>query len=226
MRVLEIGGGDGYQASKIATLGCDVVSIDVNPPVSDRKRYYPVYKYDGVEIPYPNSSFDLVFSSHTLEHVKHLVKFLAEIHRVLSPSGTAIHILPSVVWRAWTSVAHYGYVVLRIAGINRQIPGGRTPSVAVKMRQRGIAHVVRRVLFAGPHGKYPNAIVELYTFSRARWSKVFRANNFDILEAKGTGVFYTGYGFFRWLSVAARRRTANILGSGSNFFAMRPRFTK
>jgi len=70
-RALELGSGNGYQASIIASWGCEVVAIDVHDsPLA--ARYYPIQYYDGENIPYPDESFDVVFSCHVLPHVKDL----------------------------------------------------------------------------------------------------------------------------------------------------------
>ena len=94
-RVLEIGGGSGWQASLIASWGCEVVSIDVADRPAPPVQYFPVQTYDGEHIPFPDDSFDLVVSSNVLEHVRALVPLLAETRRVLRPGGQAVHILPS-----------------------------------------------------------------------------------------------------------------------------------
>lgn len=78
-RVLEIGGGNGYQAGIIASWGCEVHSIDVSQALDHMKGYYPVGEYDGERIPFPQESFDTVFSSNVLEHVERLPDMLLEI---------------------------------------------------------------------------------------------------------------------------------------------------
>lgn len=94
-RVLEIGGGSGWQASLIRQWGCEVVSLDVEgrerPPV----EFFPVREYDGTHIPFADASFDRIVSSNVLEHVRDLPALLAEMRRVLAPGGLMIHILPS-----------------------------------------------------------------------------------------------------------------------------------
>src|SRR5712692_6234620 len=111
MRVLEIGGGNGYQASFIASWGCEVHSIDLPQAQAERVHYYPVQEYDGKHLPYSNANFDLVFSSNVLEHIGPLGDMLQEIRRVLKPCGLTVHILPSPAWRLWTSAAHYLFLV-------------------------------------------------------------------------------------------------------------------
>ena len=44
--------------------------------------------------PIPDSSQDFVIASHVLEHLAEPIGFIAEIHRVLRPGGTALILLP------------------------------------------------------------------------------------------------------------------------------------
>ena len=51
-------------------------------------------KMDVTEIPFPNSSFDIVFCSHVMEHVPDDRKALSEFFRVLTYDGWAIFMVP------------------------------------------------------------------------------------------------------------------------------------
>ena len=224
MRVLEIGGGNGYQASIIASWGCEVHSIDLPNVRAAKQRYYPVQDYDGERIPFSHESFDIVFSSNVLEHIGPLSSILLEIRRVLKPGGLAVHILPSPAWRAWTSTAHY-IALLRYAIGSRRASNGESnePSAQRALQARGLGFLIKRALFAGPHGVYPNALFELYYFSKYRWLRLFRKNGFEPIEVTSNGLFYTGYGLLPWLSLETRRRLARMLGSACHIFVLRIR---
>jgi SAM-dependent methyltransferase len=105
-RILEIGAGTGWQAKVLEQRGYDVSAIDLASSEHRPNRVWPVAEYDGRNIPFPEASFDVVFTSNTLEHIPHLDDFQKEIHRVLKPEGFAIHVLPSGSWRFWTNVTH------------------------------------------------------------------------------------------------------------------------
>jgi SAM-dependent methyltransferase len=46
--------------------------------------------YDGKKIPFPDNTFDSIFSSEVFEHVFNLPEIIAELHRVLKPGGLVL----------------------------------------------------------------------------------------------------------------------------------------
>lgn len=222
IRVLEIGGGNGLQASLIAATGAEVHSIDVTAQPEGSQMFFPVSIYDGHTIAFPDKTFDLVFSSNVLEHIRHLDAILIETKRVLKTDGTAIHILPTPSWRIWTSLSHYVYFLKRIFSLAGSRIGDahveHPTSEARPVRRRDI---VKRALRAGPHGEYPSAFSELWYFSRTRWESVFRKNAFDVLESRPSKLFYTGYVVFPWLSLGLRKALSSLLGSSTRIFILR-----
>lgn len=99
LKVLEIGGGNGYQASLISATGANIISIDIATPSPGIQTYFPVQIYDGRHIPFPEEEFDVIFSSNVLEHIRDLEAIFSEIRRVIKPDGLIIHILPTPTWR-------------------------------------------------------------------------------------------------------------------------------
>lgn len=223
MRVLEIGGGTGYQANLIARLGVAVDSIDVAPP-SSGESYFPVRIYDGRTLPFANDSFDVVFSSNVLEHIPDIHKTLSEIHRVMKPSGLAIHILPTPAWRIWTSLSHYIHIAQRLGGMvvgrRKMATSGQAGTLSTGV-PRGWRDVIKRLLMDGPHGEYPSAISELWYFSRRRWLNLFYENGFELVEDRPSRVFYTGYGVFPSITINNRRVLSRFIGSATRIFVLR-----
>ena len=239
MRILEIGGGNGIQASVVAAWGYELMSIDLPERPFPRPYLFPVKDYDGINIPATDESFDLIFSSNVLEHVAHLPPLFAEMRRVLKPDGLALHILPTPAWRLWTCLTHYGDLSRARLNLPRRknasssssscaphVPtNGTDENVAAtaataRNGQRSLARRLKRTLFAEAHGEYPGALSELYYFSRRRWLKVFRENGFDVRQVAGNKLFYTGYALFPNISIERRRELSRLLGSACHIYVM------
>lgn len=54
------------------------------------------YRVDLRKLPFADGSFDVVFASHVLEHIKEDDQALAEIRRILRPGGFAILPVPVI----------------------------------------------------------------------------------------------------------------------------------
>jgi len=222
MSVLEIGGGNGFQASILASWGCHVTSIDL-PERSVAATYYSVEPYDGQRFPFPDHAFDVVFSSNVLEHVTHLSAILKEIARVTKSDGMVVHILPSSAWRFWTSLTHYVHLARRVGRqFFRHDTESNGSSSQVASSKRGWVVLLKRVILDGPHGAYPNEFYELYAFSRSRWLYVFATHGFEITSSFRNGLFYTGNVIFPRLSMRRRRDLSRFLGSATWIYVMRP----
>ena len=97
-RMLEIGGGTGWQARLRRDRGLAVTSVDLRGR-DRRAEHHRVIEYDGVELPLRTAAFDCVWSSNVLEHVEDLAPLLQEVARVTRPGGVAIHVVPTPTWR-------------------------------------------------------------------------------------------------------------------------------
>lgn len=89
-RVLDIGCGEKPYLPFFSPFASEYVGIDVaeGPKVD--------VVAPAEELPFPDSSFDLVLCTQALEHVADPGAVLTEIHRVLTPGGTALVSVPAV----------------------------------------------------------------------------------------------------------------------------------
>lgn len=103
-RVLDAACGEGYGSSIMASVAGKVIGLDISQDAIDRasKQYkeHSNLQYvvgDVSNLPFPDSSIDVVVSFETIEHisVELQYKFLNEIQRVLVPDGYVIMSTPN-----------------------------------------------------------------------------------------------------------------------------------
>lgn len=223
-RILEIGGGNGYQAAVLASWGFEVRSIDVDTEGGWTKRYFDVARYDGKTLPVADGTVDVVFSSNVLEHIAEdtLQALFTEMRRVLAPEGFALHLVPTPVWRLWTSLAHYPWLALRVVRGAPQNEGIVLPGVASVVRRRGWTDLIKRALWPAPHGEYPGSFAELFAFRERAWRKRFEAGGFSVTHCYPAELFYSGYTLLPCLPMAWRRGLSRLLGSACKVYILKP----
>jgi len=218
-RILELGAGSGRQAQELSKRGLHVEAIDIPSSLYAAERVFPVKDYDGKTIPFPDRSFDYVFSSNVLEHVGDLARIHAEIRRVLTPDGRAIHVLPTHCWRFWTMVSAFPAA---FGGDNETEPSLKVPaSRELTWRQRARRFIAP--LRQPRHGERGNVVSELWLFHPRWWRKNFAANGFVVARETSMGLFYTGYMVMgrKW-SLRTRQTLARFLGSACHLFELIP----
>jgi SAM-dependent methyltransferase len=196
-RILEIGAGQGWQAAQFSQWGYAVSALDIQDSQQADKPQFPIQVFNGVDLPYADGFFDVVFSSSVMEHVVSFAPLQKEIHRVLKPGGIVIHIVPNAVWRIWTSLVHY-LVCLRYP---------------------------RKLLFSffpKKHGAEGNVFTECILFSRVCWKIKFSRQGWRIVKCFSNKLFYTGQLVFaKRLNMGKRRFLAYLLGGVCTVFILK-----
>lgn len=218
--LLEIGSGTGYQLSLLANRCKSVNGIDLADSSYAQDRLMPVIDYDGTHIPFPDRTFDVIFSSSVLEHIRDVSGFHAEMHRVLKDDGVAVHIVPTHNWRIWTSLAHYPALPKTVLSALKRGAGGRAGTNG----RRGIASKIGAVLFPPRHGERGNAFTEIFDFRPSQWERQFTQNNWTVERSGPTGLFQTGHCLFGLtLNTRVRAGLAKFLGSACRTFLLTKR---
>lgn len=101
--LLDVGCGAGYNLRAAAEeLHCRAQGIDPQPGAHGVGRHsseslgsLPVDTGTAEKLPYHDEQFDVVFSSHVLEHVDDVAQSLKEMSRVLKNDGTLIIGMPT-----------------------------------------------------------------------------------------------------------------------------------
>lgn len=215
--LLEIGAGTGAQSLALSKYFTHVTAIDMASSVYAQDRVFPVQNYNGQLLPFAEASFDIVYSSHVLEHVAHLSLLSDEIRRVLKPGGIVVHVLPSPAWRIGTSITHYlalpGVLMTRAATHGGDAAPGATKPMLSNLLS---------LLFAPRHGERGNRFTEAWFFRTAWWQQKFSKTGWRVTDTFALGVFYTGNIILgARLSLTARSLLARIFGSASYCYTMR-----
>jgi ubiquinone/menaquinone biosynthesis C-methylase UbiE len=100
-KVLEIGVGLGADHQKWAEAGVELFGIDLTERAIEntRKRFElfglksNLQVADAENLPFPDNTFDVVYSWGVLLYCPDMYRGIAEVHRVLKPGGTALVML-------------------------------------------------------------------------------------------------------------------------------------
>lgn len=85
-RALDIGTGSGMIARRLGEFFREVVSVDV----TDQRVEKEGYRFEKIEderLPFADESFEVVISNQVIEHVWDAERHVAEMARVMTPSG-------------------------------------------------------------------------------------------------------------------------------------------
>jgi len=104
-KVLEIGCGAGGHSVLFARKGAVMTSVDLTPvrAAATQAKFdllsglidpaCHALQADAEALPFPDASFDIVYSNGVLHHTRDTEKAIAEVHRVLKPGGLAVIML-------------------------------------------------------------------------------------------------------------------------------------
>lgn len=101
-QVLEIGLGQGADSEQIARRGASFTGVDLTEESVKRTRmrfslkdlpFDRIEQASALDLPFSDSSFDIVFSHGVLHHIPEIKDAQAEIARVLRPDGRLIAML-------------------------------------------------------------------------------------------------------------------------------------
>lgn len=102
--MLEIGTGAGLLLHTLQARGCRVRGVELRQELIDEARRWfgplPIQRVSGVDLPFPDASFDVVMSFDVFEHIRDSDAHLREVRRVLRDGGSYLIQTPN----KWTNI--------------------------------------------------------------------------------------------------------------------------
>ena len=96
-KFLELGAGSGEMLNQFKNLGFDVEGLDLDPKAvkNAKQKDLKIYHGDIFSKKFKENTYDVIFSSHFIEHVPDPIKVIKESLRVLKKDGKFIAITPN-----------------------------------------------------------------------------------------------------------------------------------
>ncbi len=207
---LDVGCGAGYAMQKAKEdFSCECYGIDPDPGVhgvgrflKDMVKEQKIVQGFAENLPYENRNFDVVYSSHVLEHVNDEQKSLSEMKRVLKDNGVLIIGMPTATMTFVRIISQIFFTThIKIYEALRSF-GSKKFYTSIKS-----------IFKIGSHS-YPRANSALYDLRHYRvsnWRKMI-SKQFEIIEAFEPCLYpYPDY--IQWFKLHKSK-----LGSSSVFF--------
>ncbi|MBK9638573.1 MAG: class I SAM-dependent methyltransferase [Bacteroidetes bacterium] len=192
--VLELGCGIGYQSAFLSKISTKVIATDLEeedlathaPGMKKAKSLHDQLNIKNVELipcsaeelPFADQSFDMVYSSHVLEHIPDRSKALKEIYRVLKPGGIHFCVVPTTMEKIYAFFNFYTYLLGRsLFHLFQKI---KAPFQAKKKLNSSNVNVkpvnsntslLKYFPFPPPHGESSHYLQELINWTPRKWSK-------------------------------------------------------
>jgi SAM-dependent methyltransferase len=222
--LLEVGSGTGFQLKILSSICRSSVGLEIRDSGYREHRIAEVREYDGRSIPFPDASFDIIFSSHVLQSLTCEQELYREMRRVLRPEGMAVHIVPTSIWRFWSSVLHYpagAQLVLRkfLSGASH----GTGSGLRTTAKSAWFLRVLVNMLLLHRLGAKGNWFTEHFIFHPWSWRRRLAGYGWIVDRIDPLKLWCTGRRMIGGrLSMRGRDRVARILGSSSMVILARP----
>ncbi len=209
-KVLELGCGIGYQSaflSKIAdqVIATDLADEDIEAHAPGMKKAEELHKKLNIsnvkfvscsaeDLPFEDASFDLVYSSHVLEHIPDLNKAMQEMARVLKPGGIFMSVTPTTFEKFYGFLNFYFLIISRVVLFAvRKLKSLFTSNHAKKnasLKKESTGNQSRSAWsyfpFPPPHGTGKSFLSELSAWTPSKWKRMVSKSEFDFIKQQTT----------------------------------------
>ena len=206
IKILELGCGIGYYSAFLSKIAEEVIATDLE--IIDPTTHSPglqvtrdflsalgiknvtVMNASAEELPFEDNSFDLVFSSHVIEHVPNMNKAILEIDRVLKPGGLNFCIVPTTTDRIYAFFTFYIYLFKRIFAklfiklVSKKVEVSSAQNATTSASQA--SYYLKYLPFPPPHGVLPSYLSEIKNWTLKNWRKnITNGNKIKLVSQYG-----------------------------------------
>jgi ubiquinone/menaquinone biosynthesis C-methylase UbiE len=227
-KVLEVGCGHGFTAVLLSDTASSVVALDL--PAANLATHSS--GIDAAELlltrlgksnvklvggtveamPFPDKSFDIIFSSYALNYVRKRDKALSEMRRVLDDNGVVITLVPNFMERIFTPIILYEYLVgqvIRRATACAEPKAGRIRTDTGKKSKRALFDKI----IVKADGPYRGSVHEMMEHRPSSWKRLFGSNGFKVVNTFSASLLPVG--IFDLLGPCSVRMIAKVLFSAN-----------
>lgn len=197
LKILELGCGTGYYSAFLSQIADKVIATDLeqidplthSPGLEITRNFLKTLNIQNVtvmhasadDLPFNDNSFDMVFSSHVLEHVPDVNKAVSEINRVLKPNGINFCVMPTSIDKVYGFFLFYVYILQRVIAktgnliFKKKNKSNEAASFKEEFNKNKLSYF-KFFPFPPPHGAYPHYLTELRKWTYSGWRRVISNN--------------------------------------------------
>jgi ubiquinone/menaquinone biosynthesis C-methylase UbiE len=186
---LEFGCGDGFQIPYLQQIS-KVTAIDVYTSEEiERKPLDNFFECSISETPFQDEQFDLIFSSHVIEHIEDLDASFREMRRIGRQDCLYAFSVPTNIWMLLSVPAQY---YSRFLGLCNRLSGKSIRDNELQhvantqesyIRRGFVSRLWRKIIPVG-HGINEDFLKCLFSFRIKAWERLFQDNGFKTLLIK------------------------------------------
>lgn len=217
-KILEIGCGDGYGAS---ILRKDNLNVKATDPTPRHPLQTEVICMEVENLKFKDDYFDVIYSTHVLEHVDDITIALGEMNRVLKNEGIMIHSVPTVFCALFTlfvnSLAYFRNLFMTFIGKNSIVINRKN----IKKIEKILLYLGRiiykfhpiRILFPVGHGQSNSVFSSLMMWKRKSWISKFEKCGMTVKFISRVPIAYSMHKVFPFRFIGFRKVIGRYFGS-------------
>ncbi len=213
-RCLELGAGDGFLSTRLARYVRVLFATEIRrgglsePPLANTRYTF----CDAERLPFRGAKFDLIFSSHLLEHLPDLQGALAEMSRVLAPQGVMVHLVPSRFWKLLDFGRFFPSQAVHVLEVYTEPAAAPRPPKGLRSTVREAPPGWwRRSFWPQVHGIGRSNLAEFRRFGARHWIAEIEQARLDVVRVGRRFPLHSPYRF----GLERARRVLESLGASS-----------